>query len=105
MMVWVIIFGIYVIVSTILFGVSIGKSLAKHEHFGFWDIVGSLLVVFMIVFAYAMSLASITLCPPNNMEYPAAEYRFEEKLLKTEVDGVVTNVDTVYLIRKNNKNN
>lgn len=99
-MIWIIIFGIYVIVGAILLGVSIGKSLAKHERLGFWDIVGGLFIVLMIVFVYTMSLASMTLCPPNNMEYPAAEYRFDKKLLKTEVNGIVTNVDTVYFIRK-----
>lgn len=104
-MIWVIIFGICTIVWAIFLGASIGVSIAKHEHFEFWDIVGILLYMLMIIFVYALSLASMSLCPPNNMEYPAAEYRFEEKLLKTEVDGVVTNVDTVYFIRKNNKNN
>lgn len=99
-MIWTIIFGIYIIAGTILFGVSIGECRAKHEHFGFWDIVGGLFIVLMIVFVYAMSLASMALCPPNNIEYPAAEYQLDKKLLKTEVDGVVTNVDTVYFIRK-----
>ena len=103
-MIWIIIFGIYVIVGAILFGVSIGERRAKHEHFGFWDIVGGLFIVFTIVFVYTMSLASMSLCPSDNMEYPAAEYRFQKKLLKTEVDGVVTNIDTVYFIKKNNKN-
>lgn len=99
-MVWVTVFGLWTIIMAILLGIEIGASRAKHEHLEFWDIVGVLLCVLMIIFSYVLSFASMTLCPSNNMEYPVAEYRFEEKLLKTEVDGVVTNVDTVYLIRK-----
>lgn len=99
-MIWSIIFGICAIVGAILLGASIGEHTAKHERFGFWDVVGILICVLLIACDYALSLASMTLCPPDKMEYPAAEYQFDKKLLKTEAGGVVTNVDIVYFIRK-----
>ena len=99
-MILVIIFGVWTIIGAIFLGASIGESIAKHEHFGFSDIVGILLCVLMVGFAFVLSLVSMTLYPPDNMEYPAAEYQLSKKLLKTEVDGVETNVDTVYFVKK-----
>lgn len=73
-MIWAIIFGACTIIGAILLGISLGESIAEHEYFEFWDIIGILFYVFMIGFAFVLSLVSMTFYQPDNMEYPTTEY-------------------------------